>query len=37
VRAIAQVYRDAGGRNPDAPRQIVAVALGSILRTVATG
>jgi len=37
VRAIAQVYRDAGGRNPDAPRQIVAVALGSILRTAATG
>ena len=37
VQAVAQVYRDAGGRNPDAPRQIVAVALGSILRTVATG
>jgi len=37
VAAVAEVYRDAGGRNPDAPRQIVAVALGSILRTVATG
>jgi len=37
VAAVAQVYRDAGGHNPDAPRQIVAVALGSILRTAATG
>lgn len=31
AQAIARVYRDAGGRNPDAPRQVLAVALGAIL------
>jgi len=34
VQAIARVYRDAGGKNPDAPRQIAAVALGRIYREV---
>jgi len=34
VTVIAEAYRAAGGKNPDAPRKIFAVALGSIYREV---
>ena len=34
VTVIAEAYRAAGGKNPDAPRRIFAVALGSIYREV---
>jgi hypothetical protein len=34
VTVITQAYRAAGGKNPDAPRTIFAVALGSIYREV---